>query len=416
MPTSEWEELQRTLARCDVRAIGVEPANAVRTIAAIATAAGLDPGRRCLADERPTLTVEIGGPGWESVRWDDAQEALFIASPISPPLGDPIQVAFRIRGVGRAFVEWARVAEVRDVADAGPGRPAGFALGLSASPPELRREIERGAPTAEYGSRAAPRYSFRRPLDAYFRSFEDATEGEAPSPGATAGRIENLSLGGAFVRTPAPAPEGSQVELSFELPSGARLTTRATVAFVDVRGMGVRFSLERRAMERLQDALTRLSAHPRRALVIDDDGLTRQRIADALVERGFDVLTASDAEEGLRVLAEELLSLDLLVTDNILPGTLGEELVATIRRIGGETELVIAVMTGSPDGELAARLRVAGADLLLGKALGPEIIALKVDALLAERVMGGPLGRPGAALPKANPAELAEAGAIGRIP
>lgn len=387
MSSSELESLQRTTSHCDVRAIGVDASGAAAAVASIATAAGLDAERRCYADDRPVLTLDIGGPGWETVRWNDAEEALFVASPIAPPLGDPVPVLFKTRGVGRAALEWARVIAVRAVNESSPGHPAGFALDLSTSPRELRRELARSAPTAEFGSRAAPRYSFRRPLSAYFRGVGEGDGGESAS-GVVSGWVENLSLGGAFVRTSSPAPEGAQVELSFTLPNGARLVTRAAVVFVDLRGMGLRFVLERRAMAEIHDALTHLSARPRRALVIDDDGLTRQLVADALVERGFEVLTACNAEDGLRVLAEELLTLDLLVTDHFLPGTLGEELVAKIRSIGGESELLIAVMTGSPDVELARRMKAAGADALFGKELGPEIIAMKVDAMLEARVTG----------------------------
>ncbi|HSM91378.1 MAG TPA: response regulator [Anaeromyxobacteraceae bacterium] len=388
MEPPELEALQRATAHFDVRAIGVEPGSATRALRAIATAAGLDAGRRCYADDRPTLTLDVGGPGWEAVRWNDAEEALFVASPVSPPLGDPIPVSFRTRGVGRVAVEWARVVGVRGVDEAGPGRPAGFSLGLSTSPAELRREIARSAPTAEFGTRAAPRYSFSRPLDAYFRP-APRVGGDLEEGGpVVAGWVENLSLGGAFVRTGAPLGEGAQLQISFNLPNGSRLTTSAAVVFVDVRGMGVRFVLDPRSMAAIHDALTEVSARHRRALVIDDDGVARQLYADALVERGFEVISASDAEEGLRILAEELLMLDLLLTDELLPGTLGEELVARIRQLGGESDLVIAVITGSPDAELAARLRVAGADLLLGKGLGPEIVAMKVDALLEERLTG----------------------------
>lgn len=408
MEQEELESLQQACGRCDVRAIGVEPANAARTLVSVATAAGLDAGRRSYVDDRPTLTIDIGGPGWEAVRWNDAEESLFVASPIAPPLGDPVPVLFRTRGVGRATVEWARVVGVRSAEEAEPGRPAGFSLGLSTSPRELRREIARSAPTAEFGTRAAPRYSFRCPLSAYFRP-AGAAEPGAPACGEVfAGWVENLSLGGAFVRTGSPAAEGTRIQLSFGLPNGAHLTTSAAVVFADVRGMGVRFVLDRRAMAEIHDALTQLSARPRRALVIDDDGVARKIFADALVERGFEVLSASDAEEGLRILAEELLTLDLLVTDEFLAGTLGEELVARIRRIGGEADLVIAVMTGTPDAELAERLRVAGADALLGKDLGPEIIAMRVDALLEERLTGQRV-RTVRKLVRREPNELQEA-------
>lgn len=398
MTPAELEALQRKASHCDVRAIGVDASGAASAVTAIATAAGLDAERRCYADDRPTLSLEIGGPGWDAVRWSDAEEALFVASPISPPLGDAVPILFHTRGTRRAAVEWARVVSVRETGEASPGRPAGFALDLSTSPRDLRREIARSAPTAEYGTRAAPRYSFKRPLAATFHAL-DGAGAEGSDVAATEGWIENLSLGGAFVRTLSPAPTGARVALSFSLPTGAWLQASAAVAFVDVRGMGVSFVLDGKAMAELHDALTALAGQPRRALVIDDDGLIRQQIADALVERGFEVLTACNAEDGLRCLAEELLTLDLLVTDQHLPGRQGDELVANIRRVGGESELLIAVITGSPDGELAARLRAAGADLLLGKGLGPEIIAMKVDASLEARITGQ---RPGPARREAS--------------
>lgn len=405
----DWETLQRSLVRCDVRAIGLDARSAEASIVAIATAAGLDPDRRGYAEDRPVLTIDIGGPGWDGVRWNDDEEALFVASPLAPPLGDPVPVLFRTRGGQRAAIEWARVVGVRPPSEAVPGHPAGFHLGLATSPRDLKRELATCAPTAEYGTRAAPRYAFRRPLDANFRRVEDG----AQSRHSVAGRVENLSLGGAFVKTAAPLPEGAEMMIAVVLPNGARLTTQAFVAFKDILGMGVRFVLDRAGITALHGALTLLSARPRRAMVVDDDLLARKMMADALVERGFEVLTASDAEEGLRVLAEEILSLDLLVTDHFLPGKSGEEFVAKIRGSGGEAELVIVVMTGSPDRDLAERVGRAGADLLLGKELGPEIVALKADMLLNARGAGGQ-GRtlPGASFvslaPKApRPAELA---------
>jgi CheY-like chemotaxis protein len=164
--------------------------------------------------------------------------------------------------------------------------------------------------------------------------------------------------------------------------------TRCFVAFSDAHGVGLRFLLDAAGMAELHDAVALLSTHPRRALVIDDDSLPRQLVADALVERGFEVLTASDAREGLHLLAEEALAIDLLVTDLILPGFDGEELVATIRRAGGESDLVVVVMTGRPDAGLARRLQAAGADLLVGKDLGPELIAAKADDLLEAAHLG----------------------------
>jgi DNA-binding NarL/FixJ family response regulator len=105
------------------------------------------------------------------------------------------------------------------------------------------------------------------------------------------------------------------------------------------------------------------------------------------------VLTAADAAAGLHLLAEEALAIDLLVTDLVLPDVDGEALVATIRRAGGEADLTVVVMTARPDAPLARRLQAAGADLLMGKALGPELIAARADDLLEARRRAAPSRR-----------------------
>ena len=55
--------------------------------------------------------------------------------------------------------------------------------------------------------------------------------------------IENLSQGGAFVKTSAQHPQGTRLAFELALPDGARLEGNAVVAFVNGRGMGLRFEL-----------------------------------------------------------------------------------------------------------------------------------------------------------------------------
>ena len=94
-----------------------------------------------------------------------------------------------------------------------------------------------------------------------------------------------------------------------------------------------------------------LTARPRRALV-DDDALHRQMLGDALLARGFEVVTAADGAAGLRALADEPHARPPL-TDACMPGMDGEAFVRTIREAGGETELAVVVVTGHLDPELA---------------------------------------------------------------
>jgi CheY-like chemotaxis protein len=154
------------------------------------------------------------------------------------------------------------------------------------------------------------------------------------------------------------------------------------VAFVNDAGMGVRFQLEPDDEARLYAAIVQLTARPRRALVVDDDALHRRMLSDALEARGFEVVTAADGAEGLRALAEELLTLDLCLTDVCMPGMDGEAFVRTIREAGGETELAVVVVTGRSDPELAPRLLAAGADGVLEKALGAERVAEAAEGVV----------------------------------
>ena len=62
--------------------------------------------------------------------------------------------------------------------------------------------------------------------------------------------------------------------------------------------MGVRFTLDAENDAVLSAAIAQISARPRRALVVDDDALLRRMLADALAQRGFEVLTAATATRG----------------------------------------------------------------------------------------------------------------------
>lgn len=122
-------------------------------------------------------------------------------------------------------------------------------------------------------------------------------------------------------------------------------------------------------------AVTVRAEPPPRVLVVDDDTLARAMLADALSGRGFGVVAERDALAGLLRLAEEIFTLDVLVTDVVMPEVDGGELVRRIRQVGGERDLPIVAITASEDPSVAVRLRACGADAVLAKRIGPEGIA-----------------------------------------
>jgi CheY-like chemotaxis protein len=66
------------------------------------------------------------------------------------------------------------------------------------------------------------------------------------------------------------------------------------------------------------------------ALLVDDEELVRISTADMLMEMGFDVVEATSAEEALKLI-DRGATVDLLVTDHLMPGMTGVDLVHAIR-------------------------------------------------------------------------------------
>ena len=65
------------------------------------------------------------------------------------------------------------------------------------------------------------------------------------------------------------------------------------------------------------------------ALLVDDEDLVREAAADMLADLGFEVVQARSAEEALELLQAGLAP-DLLVTDHLMPGLTGTELVRMV--------------------------------------------------------------------------------------
>src|SRR5271156_1841350 len=78
-----------------------------------------------------------------------------------------------------------------------------------------------------------------------------------------------------------------------------------------------------------------------RVLVIDDESQITRVLRAALSAQGYDVRTANDPEEGLRILRDW--SPDLVITDLMMPGMSGVEVCRAIRTRGSTPVLVLSV-------------------------------------------------------------------------
>jgi two-component system, OmpR family, KDP operon response regulator KdpE len=80
---------------------------------------------------------------------------------------------------------------------------------------------------------------------------------------------------------------------------------------------------------------------PGRVLVIDDEPQITRVLRAALSAQGFDVRTANDPEEALRLFAEW--PPDLVVTDLVMPGMSGVDVCRAIRKTSVTPVLVLSV-------------------------------------------------------------------------
>jgi CheY-like chemotaxis protein len=367
--------------RTDVVLPGVVPAHFATAVDRICSATGhsvaLSPS---LA---PFLIVDMGGPATIGISYDAGRRRLFVPCPVAPPAGDALVLEVVLPPPARQRVRaMVRVDEVRTRAGASPGRPAGFALGIEEEFAHAALAAAVPAPAALDG-RAAPRTRTTAPVRVELSPAAKTVA--AKGRGASAACLRDLSHQGAFIRTGRPAPVGTQVRISVRLPDGRPFETIATVARVARDGMGVEFLADAYGESRLAAALAPLAGRPQRVLIIDDDALARAILKDAFENRGFEVLTAPDAELGLHVLADEILTLDALVTDVRMPGVDGEELVRRIRGAGGEHDLPIVAATATLDEALANALQAAGADRAIEKSLGPELVVDATAAAISSR-------------------------------
>src|SRR6202140_4166400 len=123
-------------------------------------------------------------------------------------------------------------------------------------------------------------------------------------------------------------------------------------------------------------------------LIVDDSRLLRTANERMLVKAGYEVITAADGEEGLRLALES--KPDLVVLDMMLPNLSGQEVLQQLRTNSSSASTPVIVLTSLPESN-REKLLGEGASLYFEKSLlrlengsGPLLDA--IETLLARRV------------------------------
>jgi diguanylate cyclase (GGDEF)-like protein len=123
-------------------------------------------------------------------------------------------------------------------------------------------------------------------------------------------------------------------------------------------------------------------------LLVDDERFARTVYSDYLRAAGYEVEVAADAEAALAILAQR--RFDVLLTDVILPGSSGLDLISSSKQLDPNIEVV--VITALDKVDPAVRAMKSGASDYLVKPVTPEALqhavqrSLSTRALLAENM------------------------------
>ncbi len=117
-------------------------------------------------------------------------------------------------------------------------------------------------------------------------------------------------------------------------------------------------------------------------LVIDDEDVDRMLVAELLRAEGHEVVEAADGVEGMAAMGAS--SLDLLVTDIMMPGKDGLQTIIDIKKDRPDMK-IIAVSGGGRHMQLSSldMAKHLGAGATLVKPVSAENLIAAVDELLA---------------------------------
>lgn len=122
---------------------------------------------------------------------------------------------------------------------------------------------------------------------------------------------------------------------------------------------------------------------PLRILVVDDDALAIELFWRDLPADQFSVLTAANGAEALELLRAE--PFDLLVTDVVMPGMNGLQLIAAVRATSQICHLPILVATGYSAHSTRIACLQAGADDCMTKPFPRLAILPLLERLVLRR-------------------------------
>lgn len=128
-----------------------------------------------------------------------------------------------------------------------------------------------------------------------------------------------------------------------------------------------------------------------KALVVDDDAVTRIAVEDCLDEAGFEVIEAAHGEAGLAAFHAQ--APDVVLLDVMMPRLDGFAVCERLRSAPAGEHVPVLMMTGSDDVASVSRAFQCGATDFVTKPLNPELLVHRIRYMLRSRHMADLLRR-----------------------
>jgi two-component system cell cycle sensor histidine kinase/response regulator CckA len=112
-------------------------------------------------------------------------------------------------------------------------------------------------------------------------------------------------------------------------------------------------------------------------LLVDDHAAARKSMQHLLLNAGYRILAASSGKQALKIFSEHSSTVDLVITDCMIPGTNGRELAETLR--GQKPELKVLLVSGYQDAPVG--LAVGSVELVRKPFSGRNLIERVVDIM-----------------------------------
>ena len=120
--------------------------------------------------------------------------------------------------------------------------------------------------------------------------------------------------------------------------------------------------------------MPRVSGHPGRILVIEDDAWIRTFLRDVLTDEGYSVIEAADGKTGLRLAVEE--PPDVVLLDLAMPEITGMDVLHALKRIPRTSAIPVLILSA-----YAAVLAPTDAESVAGVHTKPLDVATLLAAI-----------------------------------